>query len=269
MHALYIVSAPTCQQATDTCVWHSPSSEPPSAAMRPGIQGFPVPDELGHHTHTHLFLLGLGVPQTSRPVYLHGAEFLPPGPHAPAPSVPHKHTHGPISGFQVPTHLVRLTLPLAGALGIHPEVGVHVVGADASVGIADGRQGQASRGHPEQQQQHCHLPPAAPQGPHGAVCSSQRPPLRCHQGLGPTRAFSLSGAAGTCPCPPTGFLAAGKAAAASTKSVEPAGLCGFSEKKRLCKEPPWPERACRARRRSRGPSLGLCPGRHPSGSELT
>lgn len=41
--------------------------------------------------------------------------------------------------------------------------------------------------------------------------------------------------------PPAGFLAVSEApaaAAASTKSVEPAGLCCFREKKGLCKETP-------------------------------
>lgn len=42
-----------------------------------------------------------------------------------------------ISGFRNPTHLVCFTLSLAGALGIHPEVGVHVVGADARMGVSD------------------------------------------------------------------------------------------------------------------------------------
>lgn len=42
-----------------------------------------------------------------------------------------------ISGFRNPTHLVCFTLSLAGALGIHPEVGVHVVGADACMGVSD------------------------------------------------------------------------------------------------------------------------------------
>lgn len=134
------------------------------------------------------------------------------------------------SGFWTPTHLVRLTLALAGALGIHPEVGVHVVGADASMGIADGRQRQAPRGHPKQQQQQRRLrpvgpEPAAPQGPHDAVCGGSRPPRRRGKELGPTGAFSFSGL--QAPALPTraGFLAA--AAAASTESVEPAGLCGF------------------------------------------
>ena len=116
-------------------------------------------------------------------------------------------TTWPISGFQIHTHLVRLTLPLAGALGIHPEVGVHVVGADASVRVSDGRQGQASRGHPKQQQeQRCHLPPAgpgtaAPRGPHGEVCGAQRPPLRWRQGWGP-QGLVLLGGCGHLPCPP-------------------------------------------------------------------
>lgn len=45
-----------------------------------------------------------------------------------------------VLGFRGPTHLVSFTLTLAGALGIHPKVGVHVVGADARMGIPDGWQ---------------------------------------------------------------------------------------------------------------------------------
>lgn len=45
-----------------------------------------------------------------------------------------------ILGFGNSTHLVCFTLPLAGALGIHPEVRVHVVGADARMGVSNGWQ---------------------------------------------------------------------------------------------------------------------------------
>lgn len=45
-----------------------------------------------------------------------------------------------ILAFRNPTHLVCFTFSLAGALGVHPEVGVHVVGADARMGVSDGWQ---------------------------------------------------------------------------------------------------------------------------------
>lgn len=37
-------------------------------------------------------------------------------------------------------YLIRLTLPRARAHGVHPQVGVHVIGADARVGVGDVRQ---------------------------------------------------------------------------------------------------------------------------------
>ena len=127
--------------------------------------------------------------------------------HHPAPTLPHHQDCWPGSGLRIHTHLVRLTLPLAGALGIHPEVGIHVVGTDAGVRVSEGWQGQASRGHPKQQQQQgCPLPPAgpgtaAPQGPHAEVCVGQRPPLRGRQGWGPPGPSAPQGCRHL-PCPP-------------------------------------------------------------------
>lgn len=139
--------SPVAAGLSPGCAWLSAGWEQLSANMRPGIPGFHVPDELG--CHTHLFVRTLDLDR-------HHALFLWPGAQLPSrfpdpargllslptPRLPRALTDTLTwsrSGFWTPTHLVRLTLPLAGALGIHPEVGVHVVGADASVGIADGR----------------------------------------------------------------------------------------------------------------------------------
>ena len=177
-------------------------------------------------------------------------------------------TAWPGSGLGVHTHLVRLTLPLAGALGIHPEVGIHVVGTDAGVRVSEGRQGQASRGHPKQQQQQgCPLPPAgpgtaAPQGPHAEVCSGQRPPLRGRQGWAPGP--SAPQGCRHLPCRP------------QWASVGCCGCCGCLH--RVCgvrraaepqiKGAPSPE--CAGRGAAPGPEPGFMSwARHPSGSELT
>lgn len=66
---------------------------------------------------------------------------------------------------------------------------------------------------------------------------------------------------------PAGFLAAGKAAAASTESVEPSGLCGFREKEGSARRSPL--LSVQGEEPRQGPGLDLYPGHPPSGSELT
>lgn len=62
------------------------------------------------------------------------------------------------------THQIGFALPLASALRVYPQVGVHVVGADPSVRVADGRQ-SSSLQRDLQEQEDTALPQQDPHPP--------------------------------------------------------------------------------------------------------
>lgn len=104
----------------------------------------------------------LGTPQPHKTTWVFSKQLRA------APAAPEAIPSVPAAPTQPPAHLVGLALPLAGALRVHPEVGVQLVGADPQVPHPDRLQAQpgGDGGQQGQEQSRKHrlspaeLPPA-------------------------------------------------------------------------------------------------------------